>query len=106
MVLVDVADVAEDDSDPVGAGSSVCSGAGSPGRPLGFVGSAKAMVGFLFSDSASSRSRALVKVLRAVGDVVDNVSSLRLVLPFPRSVGTLEVFSDSLGRFDGKGPAC
>jgi hypothetical protein len=43
------------------------------------------------------------KVLRAVGEVVDNVSKRRLVELLPKSEGTLSVSNESLGRLAGDG---
>jgi hypothetical protein len=40
------------------------------------------------------------KVLRAVGEVVDNVSKRKLVERFANAGGIERVFSDSLGRLD------
>lgn len=42
-------------------------------------------------------------VFLAVGDVADNVSNLKLVEPFPKTVGTLSVSSESFGRLAGDG---
>ena len=53
----------------------------------------------------SSSSCALLKVFRIVGDVAESVSNRRLVaflLP-ANVVGRIEVFKDSLGRFEGVG---
>lgn len=49
---------------------------------------------------------ALLKVFREVGEVVDSVSSRRLVDFFPNVEGTLAVFNDNLGRFGAAGCRC
>lgn len=49
-------------------------------------------------------SCALLNVFLTVGLVADNVSNRKLVAFFPKAVGaTLEVSSESLGRFEGEG---
>lgn len=50
-----------------------------------------------------SSSWALLKVLRMVGEVAERVSNRRLVVFLPKAGGSIVVFSDSLGRFDGDG---
>jgi hypothetical protein len=54
-------------------------------------------------DSDCARSCPFRKVFRAVGDVADSVSNLRLVEPFPNIGVTLEVLSVNFGRFEGDG---
>jgi hypothetical protein len=48
------------------------------------------------------------KVFRKVGEVADNVSNRKLVVPFPSVDGesVFEVLSVSLGRFEGEGLGC
>lgn len=91
----------EEEIGRVGWSSGVC---GSRLEGVAVSGEEKVVVMGFSRSRDGFCSWALVKVLRTVGLVADSVSSRRLVAFFPKAVGaTVDVSSDSFGRFEGDG---